>query len=452
MTRLFGTNGIRWTVGGESDPCFSTRLGLAMGSHFGAGSKVCVGRDTRTTGPHIFTALTSGLMACGVDVIDLGVVPTPVVQYSVQKLAASGGLVITASHNPPEYNGVKCLADDGTEISRDDEASIEGIYAAESFARADWKGIGSVSAERSVQETYRKEMVSRFMLPAGVRMNVIVDCSNGTAGAYSPDILRKIGCGVSTLNAQPDGAFPGRYPEPVKENLTSLMMAVECGDADFGAAHDGDADRAIFVDGKGRYVTGDHSFALFARATVRKKGGKVVTPVNSSMVVEHVVRENGGEVVYSPIGSPLIARQMKEINATIGGEGNGGVIFPDVQHFRDGILTAVRMAHLLAEAGRPLSELVGELPEYHLARTKLPLADRKLGEAVLEKVKESAEGKVTDIDGIKDVRDDHWVLVRLSGTEPVLRITAECDSKAKTKKLLDENRKRVEEIIASLSS
>jgi phosphomannomutase/phosphoglucomutase len=231
-----------------------------------------------------------------------------------------------------------------------------------------------------------------------------------------------------------------------------LIKAVRCADVDFGVAHDGDADRAIFIDEKGEYVTGDQSLAIFAMDAVSGKGGKVVTAVNTSRVVEDAVQANGGEVVYTPIGSPLIARHMKDIGAVIGGEGNGGVIFSCPQYYRDGILSAVKMLHVLDNAGKSLSQLVSELPEYHLARTKLPLADRKLGEAVIANVKEIADVEVIDIDGIKMVQDNHWVLVRMSGTEPVLRITVESDSKDKTDSILDDHKKRVEEIIGSLSS
>ena len=452
MTRLFGTNGIRWTVGEETDPLFTTRLGLAIGTYYGAGSRLCVGRDTRTTGPQVFASVTSGLMACGVDVIDLGIAPTPLVQYATYKLGTEGGIVITASHNPPEYNGVKCVSVDGTEISRDDEKTIEDLFATGDFARADWKSIGSMTTECMVQETYRREMVAQYALPEGAGKSVIIDCANGTAAAFTPDIMRRLGCKTSTLNAQPDGAFPGRFPEPTKENLGSLIEAVRCADVDFGVAHDGDADRAIFIDENGEYVTGDHSLALFAMDAVRKNGGKVVTAVNTSKVVEDAVRANGGEVVYTPIGSPLIARRMKDIGAVIGGEGNGGVIFSCPQYYRDGILSAVKMLHVLDDAKRPLSQLVSELPEYHLSRTKLPLASRALGDKVLERVKDAAQGDVIDIDGIKEVRDDHWVLVRLSGTEPILRVTVESDSLEKTTRLLEENKKKVEEIIGSLAS
>lgn len=452
MTRLFGTNGIRWTVGKERDTEFSTRLGLAIGSHFGAGSKVSVGTDTRTSSPLIFKALSSGLMACGVSVIDLGVAPTPVVQYAVPRLGADGGIVVTASHNPPEFNGVKCIAADGTEIARKDEICIEDIYANAQFARADWKGIGALSVENCVQENYRRRIIENAKMPDKENILAIVDCANGTAGPFTPEILKNIGCKVKTLNAQPDGCFPGRLPEPTKENIQSLMMAARCDEADFGVAHDGDADRAIFVDEKGNYVTGDQSLAIFSLNAMKAKGGKVVTPINTSKVVEDVVHANGGEIVSTPIGSPFIARHMKDIGAAIGGEGNGGVIFPEHQYCRDGIVTAVKMAVILAGGGKPLSELVTELPEYHLQRTKLALPAEMSRELLMQKVKQSADGEVVDIDGVKIINDDHWILVRFSGTEPVLRVTVESDSASKTSELLSENKKKVEEIICSLSS
>jgi phosphomannomutase/phosphoglucomutase len=297
-----------------------------------------------------------------------------------------------------------------------------------------------------------RTLTEKGALPEGKGLSVIVDCANGTGGAFSPEILRKIGCQVSTLNAQPDGRFPGRLPEPTKENLSSLMTTVKSDGAHLGIAHDGDSDRAIFVDEKGDYVSGDKSLALFAIDALKRTKGAVVTAVNTSKIVSDVVEANGGKIELAPIGSPFIARYMRDVNAVFGGEGNGGVIFPEHQYSRDGMMTAVKMIRILVDGGKPLSELVGSLPEYHLAREKIPIPRDFPKETLMETVIKEAEGEVITIDGLKMISDDHWVLIRFSGTESALRVTAESDSASKTSGLLSEHKNKVEELIASLSS
>ena len=453
MTRLFGTNGIRWIVGDRKGAMFPVRLGLAGGTHFGAGSRLCLGMDTRTTSPLIFNAVTSGLLACGCDVVNLGIVPTPLLQFAIPRMNADGGIMVTASHNPPEFNGLKCMARNGTEISKADERNIEDLYGNGKFALADWQGIGSVREERRIISTYKKAIVKSSPLSPGKEPFIIVDCANATASLFTPDILTAIGCRVITLNAQPDGRFPGRLPEPTKENIGSLMTAVKDNGADFGVAHDGDADRAVFVDENGEFVTGDQSLAIFVRDALQRSGkGCVVTAINTSKMVSDVVEAHGGKLELTPIGSPLIAGRMRELEALIGGEGNGGVIFPEHLFSRDGMMTSTRMTQILSGAGKTLSEMVAALPKYNLQRDRLRLPDGISKEAVMERVKAGAEGEVTEIDGLKMSHDDHWVLVRFSGTEAILRITVESDSSSKTSSILEEHKNRVEEIIDSLSS
>ena len=447
MNSLFGTNGIRWIVDTQNVN-FPIKLGLAAGTYFGAGSRIALGMDTRTSGPMIFNAVLSGLEAGGCDVIDLGIVPTPTLQYATREMNLSGGIVVTASHNPPKFNGLKFIASDGTEFSREQENKINTIYYEDTLERADWNKIGKYYHETHIQDKYRKSIVSRASLSKSVK--TMVDCGNGTAWNYTPDILTKLGCHVITLNAQPDGRFPGRLPEPTIENIGSLMMAVKQHGAEIGIAHDGDADRAAFVDEKGEFITGDNSLALFVIDALKKNGGgKVVIPVNTSMTVLDIIKANGGEPVITPVGSPLIARKMMEIGAVLGGEGNGGVIFPEHQFCRDGMMTAAKMVEIISSQG-PVSNLIAELPEYCLKRDKLEIPPA-LKESIMKKVKEDAQGKILDMDGIKIVHEDHWILIRPSGTEPILRVTVETKSDSQCEKLLEDNINWVKEIISDLS-
>jgi len=447
MTTLFGTNGIRWIID-EQNIDFPVLLGLTAGTFFGIGKKVVLGMDTRTSGPMIFNAVLSGLKATGCDVIDIGIVPTPTVQYAVKELDAEGGIVVTASHNPPNFNGLKFIASDGTEFSREQESKIDSIYHEKTMKRADWNKIGKHYCERHIHAKYRESIISKAKISKPVK--AVVDCANGTAWDYTPGILTKLGCQVLTLNAQPDGRFPGRLPEPIRENISSLMMAVKQHDSDLGIAHDGDADRAAFVDEKGNFITGDQSLAIFAINAVKKKGGgKVVIPINTSMTVLDVIKANGGEPVITPVGSPLIARKMMEINAILGGEGNGGIIFPEHLFCRDGMMSSVKMVEIIS-AGYPISELIAQLPKYYLKRDKLAIPPG-MKSSIMKRIQEGSQGDILDIDGIKIVHEDHWILVRPSGTEPILRVTVESKSDTLSQTILNDKMNWVNEIIQGLS-
>jgi phosphomannomutase/phosphoglucomutase len=448
MTRLFGTNGIRWLVGNRS-PDYAVRLGATAGEFYGNGRNVAIGIDTRTSSPMLFNAIVSGLVSTGCNATYLGVVPTPLVQFAVKHLKFDGGLMVTASHNPPEFNGMKFFASDGTELSRPQEERFEELCLSESRKMADWNSIGICRTEATIQSVY-KDAITSFMKLDNRNVQAFVDCANGAAIGYTPDILINAGCKVLTLNAQPDGRFPGRMPEPVKENVGALMSAVKCQGADIGIAHDGDADRATFVDEKGNYITGDQSLAILAIDALERKGkGTIVVPINTSKVVQDVTESRGGKIEYTPIGSPFIARRMMENGAVFGGEGNGGAIFPEHQFCRDGMMAAARMVEI-ASRRVPLSQIVAELPIYYLRNEKLKILP-ELKNQILEMVRKESEGQIIELDGIKAIGKDCWTLVRASGTEPIIRITAEALSEGHCNKLLSEKVKSVKDIIKDLS-
>src|SRR3989442_868659 len=248
---------------------------------------------------------------------------------------------------------------------------------------------------------------------------------NGAGCLSTPYLLRSLGCRVISLNGQPDGAFPGRMPEPIPAHLGDLMRVVSDVRANLGIAHDGDADRAVFVDDKGSFVVGDKSLALLAQAAIRGRGGTVVTPVSTSSLLEDVVRAAGGTVVRTRVGSPIVAGAMFQTGATFGGEENGGAIFPDHQFCRDGAMAAAKMLEILAHARKTLSTLEAELPEYHIKKANVPVpADQR--DAVLTSIVALAKGrKVDTTDGVKILEAEGAVLVRPSGTEPIFRVYAE---------------------------
>lgn len=440
MTRLFGTNGIRGVVGKDMTAELAVRVGKAIGTHF-EGGPVALARDTRLSGPMLSRAVASGLMAAGCEVIDLGVVPTPCAQYYVHSLGTlKGGVIITASHNPREFNGIKAVDVHGMEMDRKEEEAIEAIYSEEKYRTADWAHVGSLRTDGSAIDRYLAAILSTVDGEAIRKrtFTVAVDPGNGAGCVTTPYLLRALGCRVVSLNGQPDGAFPGRLPEPTEEHLGDLMRLVVQARADLGVAHDGDADRAIFVDEKGSFLYGDKSLALLARAELRQRGGLVVTPVSTSSVIDDVVKDAGGTVRRTKVGSPIVAHVMFEDGAVFGGEENGGVIFPAHQFCRDGGMSLAKMLDYLAREGKSLSTLVAALPQYSLHKEGLevPIERRQ---AVLDAIVRLAEGRqVETLDGLKIHEPDGWVLVRPSGTEPLFRVYAEAKTARRAKALAKE--------------
>jgi len=424
--RLFGTNGIRGVVGKDLTPDLAVKVGRAVATLWGR-ALVAVGRDTRASGPMVREAVVSGLLASGARVVDLGVLPSPALQYYVKERRLAGGVIVTASHNPPEWNGIKVVDALGMEIPREMEERIEGIVTSGAFSSPAWREVGDVSTASEAVDLYVRGVAAKVDRAAIAkrRPHVVVDPGNGAACLTTPYLLRELGCRVTTMNAQPDGAFPGRKPEPTAENLTDLRAMVVAIRADLGIAHDGDADRAAIVDERGTFVHGDRLLALLADEVVRRAPGLVVTPVSSSSCVEDVVRAAGGRVEYTKVGAPLVARAMYGKGAVFGGEENGGMIFPEHLFARDGGMTAARVVELLAVRGPPFSALVASVPGYHLRKASAPCPPERR-DAVLKRLRElAADRKVDATDGVKVYGEGGWVLVRPSGTEAILRIYAE---------------------------
>jgi phosphomannomutase/phosphoglucomutase len=425
---MFGTNGVRGVVGETMTPALVLKIGAALGSM--RKGTIAVGRDTRTSGEALTHALKAGLLMTGCDVVDMGILPTPALQYIIKTGRFDGGAMITASHNPPEYNGVKIIEADGTEMSDDEIIRLEGRFFAGEFDTASWEGVGTETAAPDRLEEYIEAVVRHFPAGIGEGMTVVVDPGSGPAALTTPVILSRMGCRVHTINARLDGTFPGRMPEPTPEGLRPLSEMVVATGADFGVAHDGDADRAVFVDNKGCYIEENYEFGLIEDYVCgRNSGGLVVTPVATSRLILDVAEKHGCTVDYTPVGSIYVARRMIELisegkKVSFGGEGNGGLIYPDHQFCRDGGMTAAMMVAVLASHnGRELSEIQGDLPLYHLVKEKHHTRDPA---TLVRAVEEAFPGETIEkIDGIKIIRDDAWALIRASGTEPMIRIMVE---------------------------
>jgi phosphomannomutase/phosphoglucomutase len=453
LPRLFGTNGIRGVVNQDMNISLASKVGMAIGTFLGGGS-VAIGTDTRTSNEMLKSAVISGLLSTGASVVDLDIVPTPALQLYVKNSKIQHGVVITASHNPPQFNGIKCVDEDGTELSRKKEEEIEDIYFKESFEKVSWEKMKGVARDESANEDYINAVMNQIDLKAvkNAKLKVVLDCGNGAGSLVSPYLLERMGCQVITLNAQPAGTFPGRKSEPTPENLKELIKATTEFGAHVGIAHDGDADRTIFIDEKGNYLYGDKILALVSKEMLNEnKGGLIVTTVASSLALRDVVKEGSGEIIYTKVGSPIVARKMMEEKAVFGGEENGGLIFPKHQFCRDGGMAAAKVVEILARSNKKLSDHIQGLPAYHLHKTKVKCPHDKKEVALSEFKKRMEKENVDDTDGVKVIMEDSWVLVRPSGTEPIYRIFAEGKKPEVAVELAEKNKKIIEEIIQNLT-
>lgn len=443
--RLFGTNGVRGIAGKDLTPGLVLTIGEALGTMRKGG--IAVGRDTRTSGETLVKAVKSGLLAAGCNVVDCGILPTPALQYLVKE-QYDGGAMITASHNPPEYNGVKIIESDGTEMGDEETIKLEHLIFEPSFSPK-WEYIGQEINAPYLIRKYIQAIVHHFPQKVGSQISVVVDPGSGPACLTTPQILTEMGCRVLTLNGIMDGTFPGRMPEPSSEGLKELADLVVSSGAAFGVAHDGDADRAVFIDEKGRFIEENREFALIAQHICQQKKGTVVTPVSTSLIVEMVVKKEGCTITYTPVGSIYVARTMRSLmekgdKVIFGGEGNGGLIFPDHQFCRDGGMTAAMMVFILASTGQQLSTLVNALPRRSMIKDKIRTSR---GVQVLESLKKIYSQESLDLtDGVKILRKDSWALVRASGTEPIIRIIIDSDSDQHCQIFYDEVLKHISKI------
>jgi phosphomannomutase/phosphoglucomutase len=451
MGRLFGTNGVRGVANKELTVEMIARLAATVGAFLGR--EIAIGRDGRTTSPMFRDATISGLLSVGCNVHDAGMLPTPALQHAVKHNGLDGGIMITASHNPPEFNGIKVIASDGVEIPREHEAEIEETYFGEGPEPSPWDTIGSIGTLQ-VLEAYN-EAVKSHVDAAAIReagLKIAIDPGNGVAALTAPEIARDLGCNVYTVNVNVNGRFPGRDSEPRPDNLDCLKRLVRASGADLGIAFDGDGDRSMFVDEKGEVQWGDRSVALLAKDFMAKNPGeRVVSAVNSSKVLDDVVTAAGGSVVRTKVGSVVISRVMVDQGIMFGGEENGGIMYGPHLQVRDGSMAMALMLEIMAKAKKPLSELFDELPRYHQLKDRIPCPE-ELKERALEALRGSVDApEVGTIDGVKlGYEDGSWVLFRPSGTEPVFRIYAEAGSPERVVELVDEHKALIASVIESL--
>ncbi len=451
--KIFGTNGIRGVVNKELTPEMAVKVGLAIGTFFKK-KKLLVGHDARTSGLMLAKSIISGLTATGCDVSFTGMVPTPSLQFAVKSQGFDGGVIITASHNPAEYNGIKVIWKDGIETSHEQETEIENVYFGEEAKPAEWNELGTIHELTGVNDRYVEAIKKHVEVPKIAKKNfhVVVDTANSVGGLAAPILLRDLGCKVTSINANIDGTFPGRPPEPRPENLKDIALVVKALGADLGVAFDGDADRSLFVGDTGEIYWGDKTFALIMKDFLQNNpNAKVVTPVSSSTLVKDTADAYKGEIVWTKVGSVTVSQTMKKINAELGGEENGGVFYGPHQAVRDGSMTTALILNIMAETGERISKLISEQPQYFIEKGKVACPEDKK-DKVLEKLVRLVESlNVSTIDGVKIwFEDKSAILVRPSGTEPVYRLYAEAKSKSRAMKLVDEYTNALESILATV--
>jgi phosphomannomutase/phosphoglucomutase len=437
MKKLFGTNGVRGVFSEDFTLEFVNDLTMSLAAYFKKG-KILVGYDGRHSSPVVAKIVSSALNYSGLDCYMAGLVPTPCLEYATKKLGYDGGLMITASHNPPQYNGIKPVASDGVEISRYDEKIIEKIYDEKNWIKRD--SFGKTLEETNVISTYIDGIISLVDTNSikNKKFNVCLDLGNGAQSVTAKKLCQKLDCDVFTINEEIDGDFPGRGSEPTPQNLDKLSSLVIKTNSNLGIAFDGDGDRSIFCDENGKILTGDSSALLLCNYLLEKyPNSEVVTCLNSGNIIESIVQKSNSQVVRTKVGSVEVSRKMVDDDALVGYEENGGFMFGKHNHVRDGAMTLALMLDLLSKSEISLSENIENLPPSYTTKTKIECSLEQSKIVISQLLKEFPNSDTSD--GIKiQVDQDNWVMIRPSGTEPIIRIYGESNSQQNLDSLISD--------------
>ncbi len=450
---LFGTNGVR----GKLD-LLTPQLAFDLSAAFASwcpGKQIALARDMRITSPMLHAVAEAGIVTAGKDCLDLGLASSPVAEWSAAKNGAAGLIIITASHNPPEWNALKFVDEKGIAISRERGEEIEKLALGKKFKFASWEKIGKITGRPDATAQHAKAVLS-VVDAARIKkrkLRIALDFGNDTS-ALSRSVFDSLDCEIIALNEKIDGNFPGRLSEPSEANVQELLKTVRKESCDFGVAWDGDSDRVVFVDEKGNWIVGDKGFAISAaQACLEAKQQKekiVVTTVATSRAVEDACSEFGAKTIYTKVGAPYLSEKMVELGsrAILGGEEVGGIIWPKFSLAKDGIFAAAKICEMVC--GKKLGELVAELPEYCNAKAKPEVKNDQDKKAALAAAKSHAEksgGKLLLLDGVRADFEDGWVIVRASGTENAMRIFAEAKTMKRAEALMKEYKEIVKQAV-----
>jgi phosphomannomutase/phosphoglucomutase len=453
--RLFGTNGVRGIYGKELTFSLVIDLTYALATYYKKGP-IVVGYDGRNSSPLISNIVSAVLNSGGLDVIMAGQLPTPCLQFAAKNKKCKGGIMITASHNPPEYNGIKPSANDGVEISREEELKVEEIYYSKKFAKID--GTNKTVSDENIINDYIDRVLALIDVEKikSRSFKVVMDLGNGVQTLVAPYLLKRLGCQVFTINSNIDGDFPGRGPEPTVDNLTSLSNMVRDLHADFGVAYDGDGDRSLFCDEKGIIHPGDKTAAVLVKYLINEKhnGAEIICPINTTLNVQLVANEGNSNIVYTKVGSVEVSREMIKRNALIGLEENGGFMYGELNQVRDGAMTTGLILDMLAnfspahKSSNLFSEIIGSLKKIAQFKTKFKCSSKEVANKIVTKCLEhGTPKKIEKLDGAKIwIDDESWIMVRPSGTEPLVRMYGKSISQT----LLDSKVREYTRIIESV--
>lgn len=448
-SKLFGSSGVRGLVNADLTPFLAAKIGLAVAT-FSKAKRILLARDTRVSGLMLENALVSGFLGGGANVNCLGVVPTSVLAYLTKELNADAGVMITASHNPPQYNGIKIFDKHGVAYGDESQNEVEKIIQNEIFELVDWRNVGEVlfMDESRLYIEMVKETIELCR-----KWRVIVDPGCGATSSHAPLIFESLGCKVTAINAQPDGFFPARSPESNAESLKTLAKIVQELGADVGIAYDGDGDRVAFIDEEGDFVDFDRVLAAYAAYTVKKKGGgTVVTNVEASMCVEKMVETEGGKVIRTKVGDVYVTEAMKRYNAVFGGEPCGAWIHPQFHYCPDGMLSSVLLLKALEDENKRLSEFIAETSRHPILRENFTCKNEVKYDVVQNvggglKSVFPAFKEYSTIDGVRLALVNGWILVRASGTEPLVRLTVEGESLKAAKEIMKKGVALVKKVV-----
>jgi phosphoglucosamine mutase len=437
MSKLMvSVSGIRGIFGESLTP----NLALKYSAHFGIYSqkgKIIIGRDSRTTGPAMFHAVVAGLLSVGCDVVDLGIVSTPTVLLAVEESDAAGGISITASHNPAEWNAMKFVGENGMFLFPENAQEFVGSLQQEIIFNV-WDKMGHLTSDTDATQRHINKILNISYLDVekiiSKKFKVVVDTVNGAGGVIVPALLQELGCEVIELNTEPTGIF-AHTPEPLNKNLSQLEEAVSMHKADIGFATDPDVDRLAIVSEHGHCIGEEFSLLLAEKFILSKVKGDIVTNLSSSMASDDIAGQFGVKVHRTKVGEINVGKKMKEIKSPVGGEGNGGVICPKVHYTRDAPAGMALILGYLAETDKKVSQLADEIPHYYFTKDKVIMETDKM-ETIIEKAEKGYNDFRKDTtDGLKILGDKYWIHIRKSGTEPIIRVYVESSSQERSDNL-----------------
>ncbi|MGE5431275.1 MAG: phosphoglucosamine mutase [Syntrophomonadaceae bacterium] len=439
-TLMVSISGIRGIIGDGLEPEVLVKYTSAFADLCGGG-KIVVGRDARVSGEMVRSIVNGTLAAKGNDVIDIGIVPTPTVQYTVKTLKAAGGIAISASHNPNEWNALKLLNSTGQFMTPEENVELQKILLSGKNVYPAWDKIGKITFyDEGLKKHVHDVLNLKHIDVEAIRkrkFKVVADCVNGAGVYVIPQLLRDLGCEVIELDCEKTGIFP-RLPEPIPENLTGTMKAVKDSGADLGVVVDPDVDRLVLITDKGEPFGEENTITQAVRFVLSKEKGNVAINLSTTRAVDDVAREAGCEVFRSPVGEANVVKKMKEVDAVIGGEGSGGVIYPALHYGRDALVgIAITLQHLL-EFGGTISELKNALPRYFIAKRKIELGSKNPDDIIKILMDKYSSEKINTEDGLRIDFPGHWVHFRKSNTEPIIRCITEAKSQEEAEKYIDE--------------